>query len=179
MDQQINQIINQHHRMNRRLWMAILSGVLLIIAVTVLFHFSDVFTHPIVEEASTLNDIMFVIIVVVVLAILAVKRRLMDTKKILSKANITLLSDGQGESTKDPTNRKAEILQNAIQFMRQNFLIIWVLGEVVVIIGFILYILLLNFEAFLIYSIVGLWSLAVNYPRLQFLQRLYYLIEEN
>jgi hypothetical protein len=56
-------------------------------------------------------------------------------------------------------------------------MVIWSIANLIVMIGFIQYILALQFESFLIYSAVGIFSLAINFPKFTIIEILYLKID--
>ena len=49
--------------------------------------------------------------------------------------------------------------------IRRNYIIIWSLAEIICLIGFINYIFAVNFQTYLVFAIVSIYSILINFPR--------------
>ena len=140
--------IHIFNKTNVIIWGAILVGIIVISAVV--FIFDQFQTFKPMPEAQNVNQILFIIAVISAFGILILKRSIFLPDKII--ANIIKKSNGQKNHT-------------ILIRIRRNYIIIWSLAELIVLIGFINYIFAVNFQTYLIFAIVGIYSILINFPR--------------
>jgi len=143
------------HKKNTVIWIAILSGMVILSAVVYLLDSQAIFT-PIPDSRQT-GQILFITAVLLAGAILILKRSIFLPEKVVLKIPKSTAGKNQDD-----------VLLARIRF---NYLIVWSLGEAILIIGFINYIFTTDFNNFLIFAIVGIYSLLINKPREDTLHR--------
>jgi hypothetical protein len=117
-----------------------------------------------VDNAVQFNQVMFLIAVALAFAILFFKRSLFIPGKIV---------DVSPEKT-SPQKSELVLIQ-----LRKNYIIVWTLGEAICIIGFINYIFTVDFQHFLVFAVVSLYSVLINMPRIAIAEKCMELIQEN
>ena len=136
------------HKTNMTLWGAILAGV--IILSLVVFYLDTSSTVTPVLESKDVTQMIFIAAVLLAIAILFLKRTVLAPAKIIKNARN--LSDEQAKL----------FVFNKI---RRNYIIIWALAEIICVLGFFNYILLVDLQNYLIFAVVSIYSLLVNMPR--------------
>jgi hypothetical protein len=101
-------------------------------------------------EARNLNQILFFIAVISAFGILILKRSIFLPHKIVANA-IKRSDDKQGH--------------HILIRIRRNYIIVWSLAEIICLIGFINYIFAVNFQTYLVFAIVSIYSILINFPR--------------
>jgi len=165
------------HKKIKFLWLAVLSGMLIIILLSyVLYNFQIIELTPVINPQDA-DKISLVLIVVLVLAIFFLKRSYLIASKIKEKAARNLNKINREDFTFLALDREEHsLLASSILYVNKIYLIIWFLAELVVLIAFVNFILAPLINTFLIYSFVGLYSLAANYPSLRIYKKLYIYI---
>jgi hypothetical protein len=149
MEDSLVEQISMAHKKNMILWGAILAGMLILFTITYYINTQGIFTP--VAETREIGQILFIVAVVLALVILVLKRSVLTPEKIADRIPGTL--------------SKPERDAAALNRIGTNYVIVWALSEAIMVTGFINYVLLTNFNDFLIFSIVALYSLVINIPR--------------
>ncbi len=160
------------------LWMGVLLGVLILVSVSIMLQTKNVFTGPVVQNVSMFQNISFVIIIVALMVIVVLKRRFLDRKRIVAQAK-KLNYDIQNQNIKALFNASdvdGKELARIIMVIQRYYLSFWLLAEFVALVGFLFFILTSQFQTFIIYVVISIWSLVVNFPRVGQLERYYHYL---
>ena len=147
------QSLQNFHRINITIWIAIISFIIILTLVAFLIDSSD--TLKPIEGADLINQIIFILAVVLASAILFFKRSLFMPAKILKK-----IGSKPGSEQKDLCLKR----------LRINYLIVWAMGEAICVLGFVNYIFTVDRQYFLVFAVVGLYSVLINMPRMSLLE---------
>ncbi|MEJ2054575.1 MAG: hypothetical protein P8X42_11705 [Calditrichaceae bacterium] len=179
MDEKLRDKLAQTYRINKVLWFAILADVIILAVIAFALEYFKVLTTPALHSFKTFNDISLIIVIVLLFAIMYMKRSFLFPSKIVQKAkNSDLPMDESGMADVwDEFGEEGKLLFRVLMLLRRYFMIIWSFANLIVILGFILYILSLNLNNFLIYGVVGLYSLVINFPRFTIIENCYYQIK--
>ena len=139
---------DNYYKTNLIIWLAIIIGMLMLIGITYFLDQSNTF-QPVAETLEVKN-VLFALILVSALAVLFLKRSFLDFGKIYAKV----------QSLIDSEKRSAFFSK-----LRSNYIIIWAISESILMIGFIEYILICDIQSFLLYAVIGLYAIGVNFPR--------------
>lgn len=140
--------IHAFNRTNVIIWAAILIAIIIISSIVFIFDQSETFKP--MPEAQSVNQILFFVAVISAFAILFLKRSMFSPNKIVTNA----LKKSNGE-------KNHAILTQ----IRRNYIIVWSLAEIICLIGFINYIFAVNFQTYLVFAIVSIYSILINFPR--------------
>jgi hypothetical protein len=154
--------LNQYHRINVFLWISILFFVVILTLLAYFFDSMD--TLRPMENATQINQIMFLIAVVIAFGILFFKRSLFNPKKLIEIPNEKSIEEKSGL---------------VLAKLRKNYIIVWAMGETIGILGFVNYILTTDLQYLLVLSVVSIYSLLINLPRLAVAERYVKLVREN
>ncbi len=146
---QDEQLIKEFHRTNVIIWIGII--VTVVVLGIIIFIIDDMNIFQPISNAAQINQIIFFIAVVIAFAILFLKRSFFLPEKIISKI---------------PEKPIPEKINLCLVQIRKNYIIVWGLGEAIVVLGFVNYILTVDFQYFLVFSIVGVYSILINIPRI-------------
>jgi MFS family permease len=154
--------LKQYHKINVILWGSILSFVVIL---TFLAYFLDSMnTLQSVENAGQINQILFLIAVIIAFGILFFKRSLFNPKKLI-----------ETPVEKSLEERTSLVLAK----LRKNYIIVWAMGETIGILGFINYSMTTDLQYLLVFSVVSIYSILINLPRLAVAERCVELVKEN
>lgn len=137
-----------YYKTNLIIWLVILIGMSMLIGVTYFIDQNNVF-QPVVESAEYKN-IFFILILISALAVLFLKRTFLDFNNIYSKI----------ESLNNADKKPAYFAK-----LRSNYIIIWAISESIIMFGFVEYILMCDYQSFLLYGVIGLYAIAINFPK--------------
>jgi len=84
------------------------------------------------------------------LTILLLKRSFLNFEKVYTKVESITTSD-----------KKIAYFNR----LRRNYIIIWALSESIILLGFVEFILLVKHSSFEWFAIIGLYAIAINYPK--------------
>ncbi len=157
-----NKRLKEFHRTSVLLWVAIITSVIILSVLTFVFDESGMFVM--VDNAVGINQMMFLIAVALAFAILFFKRSLFIPSKIVDVS---------------PEKTSPQKFELVLMRLRKNYIIVWALGEAICIIGFINYIFTVDFQHFLVFAVVSLYSVLINMPRLAIAEKCMELIQEN
>jgi hypothetical protein len=154
--------LKEFQRMSVLIWIAIITSIIILSVLIFVLDESLIFVP--VNNAEQINQVMFLIAVALAFAILFFKRSLFIPGKIV---------DVSPERT---LIQKAEL---ALRRLRKNYITVWALGEAICIIGFVNYIFTVDFQQFLVFAVVSLYSVLINIPRIAIAEKCMELIQEN
>ena len=144
-----DQLIKEFHRTNVIIWVAIIVTVLFM--GIIIFVIDDMKIFKPVNDAAQINQIIFFIAVVIAFAILFLKRSLFLPDKILSKI---------------PKQPLPDMINQCLAQIRKNYILVWGLGESIGVLGFVNYVLTADLQYFMVFAIVGVYSILINIPRI-------------
>ncbi|HID39454.1 MAG TPA: hypothetical protein EYP36_08055 [Calditrichaeota bacterium] len=180
MDENMHNTLRRIHRVNRTLWLGIVSGVFILIAISLFFYLGNILALPVVGVRHLVNQVLMFLVFALLLLIIYIKRNYLQTNKMIERAHrreqsITSTDVIDLVST---FGKEANLLAKTLIIMRRYYMVIWSAADLIVIIGFIQYILTTTFSSFLIYATMGIFSLIINYPRFTIIENLYYKLAE-
>jgi hypothetical protein len=148
------QSLKDFHRLNLIIWIAILTFITILTIVAFVLD-SLTMLQPL-AEADRINQIIFVLAVGLAFAILFFKQSLFMPSKILTKI---------GDK---PDSDKINL---CLVHLRKNYILVWAMGEAICLLGFVNYILTVNLRYFLAFTVVSLYSVLINMPRMALLKK--------
>jgi len=157
------------HQKSRTMWFAILAGIISLIILVVIFHFAELFKDPLVKDLKSMNQLFLFIVFALAFLIIILKRIFFAPSQLVSAARRKAYKQGGGQDTE----AKRKTLRYALDRIHTFSLVLWVLADLIVIAGFLSYIFMLSFQTFIIYAVVGLYSLLINYPKYGLLEACY------
>ncbi len=154
--------LKEFQRSSVLIWAAIITSVIILSVLAFVLDESEAFVP--VNSAVQINQVMFLIAVALAFAILFFKRSLFIPGKIVDIP------------PEKPFPQRTELV---LMRLRKNYIIVWALGEAICIIGFINYIFTVDFQHFLVFAVVSLYSVLINMPRIAIAEKCMELIQEN
>jgi len=153
--------MQNYHKSNMTLWGAVVSGVV-ILSIVVYYLDSSASVAPI-PESQDVAQMMFIAAVIFAIAILFLKRTVLSPVKIIK---------GAKELPEE------QVLPFVVNRIRRNYILIWAMAELIALLGFFNYIILADFQNYLIFAVVSIYSLVVNMPREALLKQSLELVKE-
>jgi hypothetical protein len=166
------------HRVNRILWNAILADIIILSIIALILWYFQILTEPVLYNLKTFNDISLIIVVLSLFTIMYLKRTYLVPSKIVDRAKRKELHIEASDVIDfiQEFGKEANLIAKALIIMRRYFMVIWSIANLIVLIGFIAFIVSLSLRNFVIYGIVGLYSLLINFPRFSIVEECYYRI---
>jgi len=178
MDEIFRSKLRRIHRVNRVLWSAIFADIIILIIIVSMFDNFDLLTEPVLYNMKIFNDVSLIIVVFFLFLIIYLKRTYLLPQKMIERAEKKDLHI-EAADVKDFVQEfgtEVNILAKTLIIMRRYYMVIWSIANLIVLIAFISYILSLQMRSFLIYSVVGIFSLIINFPYFSIVERCYYKI---
>ena len=150
-----------YYKTNLIIWLAIIIGMLMLIGFTYFLDQSNVFEPA--ENAPEIKNILFALILISALSVMFLKRSFLDFRKIYAKIQKT---------------EKSEKKTAFFSKLRTNYIIIWALSESIILIALVEYVLICEFKSFMLYAIIGLYAIGINFPRKSLFEKHLQLLAE-
>lgn len=178
MDENFKSKLRRIHRVNRLLWIAILTDILIISLIAIILWYFNILSEPVLSSMKTFNDISLIVVVGLLFTVMYLKRTYLLPNKIIERANQKEIHIEAADVVDfiQEFGKEANIMAKALIIMRRYFMVIWSIANLILLIGFISFVLSLNLRNFIIYGIVGLYSLLINFPRFSIVEDCYYKI---
>lgn len=141
--------IKNYNNINRIIWISIFMVMIFLTFVIFMLDHLNVF-EPI-PGMLKIGEILFIVAIVVGFAILILKRTVFRLESIITKASTT------------NTREEGEIF--LLQQIRRNYIVLWILSEMIGMMGFLYYVFTMSFINYLLFMVISIYSLAINYPR--------------
>jgi len=181
MEDQLREKLQANYRINKILWMAILADVFILAVIVFVFDHLNILTEPLISNINAFNNISLIVVIVLLFTIMLMKRSFLLPSGLVEKAkkNNLIVNEADISDMQAELAETGKLLFKVQSLLRRYFLIIWSIANFVVLLGFLTYILTLNRWNFVVYAIVGLYSLSINYPRFGIIEDCYYYFKNN
>ncbi|MBN1408899.1 MAG: hypothetical protein JW956_13965 [Calditrichaceae bacterium] len=178
MDENFRSKLRRIHRVNRILWTAILADILILSVIALLLWYFEILTEPLLHNIKMFNDISLIAVIILLFTIMYLKRTYLIPDKIVERAKRKELQIGSADVVDfiQEFGKEANMIAKALIIMRRYFMLIWSIANLIVLIGFISFIVSMSLRNFIIYGIVALYSLLINFPRFSIVEDCYYNI---
>jgi hypothetical protein len=154
--------VTQYHRTNVLIWVSILLFVIILTVIAYVLNSSETMLPE--QETAQINQVLFLLAVIIAFGILFFKRSLFNPSKIIEAPSDQSLP---------------QKINLALSKLRRNYVIVWALGEAIGIIGLINYMLTINHQYLLVFSVVSVYSILINMPRVVVAEKCIELVKEN
>lgn len=166
------------HRVNRIMWYAVAGGALVLIVIGLIMAFVGISGQSVVDAFLADRIAMFIVIICAV-AIIYVKRTYLAPAKIIERAGKKELNvAGDVQDLIQQLGKENTDLAKAMIIFRRYYMLTWALADLIVISGFVYFILTGNLESFIIYAVVAAYSIAINFPSYTQIESIYYRLNE-
>lgn len=174
MDEKLESVINSIHDRNLKLWLIVLSGIIVLVSVSTALFYLDMFDMiPVVNPADA-DKIAMIFVFIIAIVIFFIKRSYLNIRKIIEMAK-KRTSHGNREVLQilGDSDQNALLFSRTIDVLSRLSYSVWFLADLIVIVAFVFFILVPLLQNYLIYSFVGLYSLFINKPDRRMLFKLY------
>lgn len=180
MNLDFTQRLRKIHRVNRVLWLSVLAGMLVLIVVALLLKYSGIVTGALLQGNPQFDNLMLMLTVGLLFLIFFLKRNYLIPKKLISRATKKNISFGAGDIADLVIEFGDEAVQLAktLIIMRRYFMLVWSIANIILVFGFIAFILASQFQTFLIYSVISLYSMGINFPFFSLIENSVILLDE-
>ena len=170
--------IKKIHVKNRFFWAIVLADIIIFGLLVALFDYIGFPGESFVKNHKVINDFSLILIIATLVIIMILKRNFLVPDKLIKKARVKELSGTINELAdfRKEYGSKADHLLQVLRILRRYYFLIWSLINFVVLIGFLVFLLSSEIRPFLIYGIVALYALIINYPFFSIVERCYYRI---
>ena len=178
MDENIKKQLQAFNRISLILWGAILTGVVILMVVAYVIRTQEYFTDPVLLDEPGMKNIIMIVTIALLFLIIVLKRTFLIPEKIVARARRQTqpITGGDLASLMHQYGANGDLLAKSILLLRRFQLIIWAIAEAIVMIGFVVFMLTAQFQNFIMYSVIGLYSLLINYPSFALIGRIHSLI---
>lgn len=155
---------------NKIIWASVFIGVLLILFIS--WAVGDILidsSAPILDPQK--SDTFFLLTIgAITIVILYIKRSILVPAKLLELGKKK--SDAKLLKYSDEDDR-GRAFDKSVRLINRYMMLVWFLADIIVIIAFINYLFTGVFNTMLIYSIVGIYSLIINFPSKHVYKKMY------
>lgn len=161
--------MKQWYQKTRVMWFAILAGMISLIILVIIFHLMNLFQEPVLDDSRAYSNLFLIIVFALAFLIIIMKRILFIPSQLVAAGR----RKGYRQKAGDDAEGQKKALEYALERLRLYYLIFWILADIIVLAAFLSYLFLNSFNTFLIYSVVGLYTLFINYPNQALLERVF------
>jgi len=167
------------YRVNRVLYFAVLMGMVTLTLVAVLFYFGRLLPSRALVDIHSLDKVLLMLVLFLLLLVFYLKRTYLQPEKLIKRAEKKELNITAPDVTDfiQEFGIQAGILAKTLIIMRRYFMVVWSIANLALLLAFIGFILTSNFRLFLIYAVVGFYSIFINFPSFRLVERCFYLTE--
>jgi len=180
MNQKVYDKLRHIHRVNRVLWTSVLSGMILLFIITFIFKYNGYISAVTLSANPQLENMMLLFTIGLLFLIFYLKRHYLVPRKLIDRAEKKEISYGTGDIAdfKEEFGEDVSIIAKALILMRRYFMLVWSLANIVLLFGFIAFILAGQFQTFLIYVVVSLYSMFINFPSFALIEKCVAIVDE-
>lgn len=163
----------------RWIWLALLVEILVLVGIGMLLDYLNVLGGPLFSNRKVISDLSMMVIVILLFVVLFLKRNLLNPDKLIERAKSKKgdVLNPQWQIFVHEFGPEAEIMVHVVGIIRKYYLVIWSIGNAIALIGFVALVLGLPLRQFMIYAVVGLYSLSVNFPVYSMVERCFYRLK--
>jgi len=173
--------LREIHRVNRVLWMALLSGMGILVLTAALFRFGGLFETAVPTAGSRTDNIILVITLVLLFIVFYLKRHYLVPAKMVARARKKKGTESSGDIADfiAEFGEDAIVIARTLIIMRRYFMLVWSIANIILLLGFIVFIAAGQFQTFLIYAVISAYSMGINFPSYRIIEQCASLAEEN
>lgn len=154
------------HRTNRVLWAAVLTGMIVLVLVSAFLKKLQLFSSPQIKIDPTLENIFLLIVVGLLFFVFYLKRHYLQGAKLIERARVkdVHVTTGDIADFVAQFGAQADLLAKALILMRRYFMLVWSTANIILLFGFFAFLLAGQFQTLLIYAVVSIYSMSINFP---------------
>ncbi len=173
MNQEFYNKLRHIHRVNRVLWTALLSGMSILVLTAVLFKFGGFFQTVSPTVDSKADNVILLVTLALLFTVFYLKRHYLIPAKMVARAHKKEISYGSGDIADFVAEfgDKASVIARTLIIMRRYFMLVWSVANVILLLGFIVFIAAGQFQTFLIYTVISAYSMIINFPSFKIIEQ--------
>jgi len=173
------QSLRHNHRINRVLWISVLAGMVVIFFVALAFRINGLIDSQIIQVNPKSDNLFLLITIGLLFLILYLKRHYLLPDKIVLRAkkkqNVEATGD-LAEFSREFGNAVEPIVK-ALILLRRYYMLVWSVANLILLLGFIAFILAGQFQTFLVYTVVSFYSIVINFPSFKKIEAIVDILE--
>lgn len=177
----LQQKIRNVHRQNRVLWFSVLAGMIMLVLVTFILRMTSGLEQSNVMINPKMENFLFLLTLGLLLLIFYLKRHYLVPSKMVERAakkNINI-SGAEMVDLVETFGDETRMIARVLILMRRYFMLVWSVANILLLFGFISYLLAGQFQTFLIYALIGFYSMIINFPAYSFIEKCLVLLNIN
>ncbi len=167
------QKIRNIHRQNRVLWISVLAGMIMLILVTLILRWNGSIGETALNIRPEMENTLFLVTVALLFLSFYLKRHYLVPQKMIERASKKEINITSVEMIDilDSFGNETKMVVKVLILMRRYFMLVWSVANILLLFGFISFLLAGQFQTFLIYALIGLYSLTINFPAFSFIEK--------
>lgn len=181
MNQEFYNTLRQIHRANRVLWMSLFSGMSILVITALIFKLGGLFQAQTPSLDSKTDNVILLFTLALLFTVFYLKRHYLVPAKMVARAQKKELSYGSGDIADfyAAFGENTATLSKTLIIMRRYFMLVWSIANVILLLGFIVFITAGQFQTFLIYAVISAYSMSINFPSFKIIEQCASLLENN
>jgi hypothetical protein len=140
--------VYQYYKTNLIIWISILAGVVVLMMMVLVMNYGQFFYEY--NNTALASEVIYILALSLACIILFLKRSVFRLDKLLDRGSVLATV--------------AERKNYVFSQLRRNYIIIWVLSEILGILGFIFYLFSSDLRNSILFTAVSIFSLVTNFP---------------
>ncbi|NOX88351.1 MAG: hypothetical protein GXO77_04935 [Calditrichaeota bacterium] len=175
MEETFRKKVRHLYRVNRILWIGIFSGVVTLILVGLILHQFGSIVPQGAQAKSSIGTIFLIIALVLLYLVFYMKRTYLEPKKLIIRAQKKTLEVTSVDLADfiAEFGEKADVMAKTLILLRRYYMVIWSIANLITLLGFIEFVVTGEIRILMIYGVVSLYSLIINYPSFGIIERCY------
>lgn len=172
MQEQISDRLRVIHRTNRVLWLSVLSGMVVLVLVTYILKQNELFSQSEILISNRAENLFLLLVVGLLFFVFYLKRHYLQATELVQRAltrEVNLASSDIADLAQVPSD-EADALARVLILMRRYFMLVWSTANIILLVGFVTYLLANQFQTFMIYAVVSFYSMSINFPSFRLIE---------
>jgi len=144
----------------------------MLILVTFLLRLNGSISETVLDASPKLENTLFLITIALLFLSFYLKRHYLVPQKMVDRASKKEINVSSAEMVDiiDTFGDETKMVVKVLILMRRYFMLVWSVANILLLFGFISFLLAGQFQTFLIYALIGLYSLIINFPAFSFIE---------
>ncbi len=181
MDENFRKKVRHLYRVNRILWTGVFAGVLTLIGLGYLFHqMNTMAVQPGAIGPQTDTIILFLAIGLLYI-VFHMKRTYLAPDRLIKRAQTKTLqiTSVDLEDFIAEFGNEANVMAKTLILLRRYYMVIWSIANLITLLGFIQFVISGEIKVLMIYGVVSLYSLLINFPSFRIIEQCYTKISQD
>ncbi len=180
MELEFRQKVRNLYRVNRVLWISVFSGVVMLLLVGYLFYYWDTIPGDQTSTTTGLGNVVMMVAIGLLFIVFHMKRTYLDPRKLVWRAKNKKLQITSVDLADfiAQFGQTADTMAKTLILLRRYYMVIWSIANLITLLGFIEFILSGQIKVLLVYGVVSIYSLLINYPSFKIIEQCYAIIHD-